>query len=75
MEYLKFLKQFEDENTVAKYTIPATAQTFQQFIVPDNIESTRKFYSNNEELINDIAAAMMQVVAIFSLTIVHGVQL
>ena len=57
VEYFKFLKQFEDENTVAKYTIPAPAQTFQQFIVPDNIESTRKFYSNNEELINDIAAA------------------
>ncbi|SCY49488.1 hypothetical protein [Ruminococcus sp. YE282] len=65
MEYLKFLKQFEDENTVAKYTIPATAQTFQQFIVPDNIESTRKFYSNNEELINDIAAAYRDVIQQF----------
>ena len=29
VEYYKFLKQFEDENTVAKYTIPAPAQTFQ----------------------------------------------
>ena len=28
VEYFKFLKQFEDENTVAKYTIPAPAQTF-----------------------------------------------
>ena len=27
VEYFKFLKQFEDENTVAKYTIPAPAQT------------------------------------------------
>lgn len=65
MEYFKFLKQFEDENTVAKYTIPAPAQTFQQFIVPDNIESTRKFYSNNEELINDIAAAYRDVIQQF----------
>ena len=45
VEYFKFLKQFEDENTVAKYTIPAPAQTFQQFIVPNNIEGTRKFLS------------------------------
>lgn len=51
VEYFKFLKQFEDENTVAKYTIPAPAQTFQQMIVPDNIANTRKFYPTNEELI------------------------
>ena len=47
VEYFKFLKQFEDENTVAKYTIPAPAQTFQQFIVPSNFETTRKFYPTN----------------------------
>ena len=28
VEYFKFLKQFEDENTVAKYTIPSPCQTF-----------------------------------------------
>lgn len=48
VEYFKFLKQFEDENTCAKYTIPAPAQTFQQMIVPDNIANTRKFYPANE---------------------------
>ena len=37
VEYFKFLKQFEDENTVAKYTIPAPAQMYQQMIVPQNI--------------------------------------
>ena len=36
VEYFKFLKQFEDENTVAKYTIPAPAQMFQQMIIPAN---------------------------------------
>ena len=47
VEYFKFLKQFEDENTVAKYTIPAPAQT-----VPTDllcriiIEGTRKFYAD-----------------------------
>ena len=45
VEYFKFLKQFEDEQTVAKYTIPAPAQMYQQMIVPQNIEQTRKFYA------------------------------
>lgn len=65
VEYYKFLKQFEDENTVAKYTIPAPAQTFQQMIVPANIVSTRKFYPTNDELIEDIAAAYRDVIRQF----------
>ena len=65
VEYFKFLKQFEDENTVAKYTIPAPAQTFQQMIVPENIETTRKFYNTNEELIEDIGKAYQDVIRQF----------
>ncbi len=65
VEYFKFLKQFEDENTVAKYTIPAPAQTFLQFIVPTNTESTRKFYKTDDELIEDIAAAYRDVIRQF----------
>lgn len=65
VEYFKFLKQFEDENTVAKYTIPAPAQTFQQMIVPANIKSTRKFYETDEELIEDIAKAYQDVIKQF----------
>jgi len=65
VEYFKFLKQFEDENTVAKYTIPSPAQTFQQMIIPTNIETTRKFYPTNEELINDIAKAYQDVIKQF----------
>lgn len=65
VEYFKFLKQFEDENTVAKYTIPAPAQTFQQFIVPNNIEGTRKIYPDNEALIQDIAAAYRDIIRQF----------
>ena len=65
VEYFKFLKQFEDENTVAKYTIPAPAQTFQQMIVPDNIANTRKFYPTNEELIQDIGKAYQDVIKQF----------
>lgn len=65
VEGFKFLKQFEDENTVAKYTIPAPAQMFQQLIVPANYESTRKFYSTNEELIKDIGRAYQEVIRQF----------
>ena len=65
VEYFKFLKQFEDENTVAKYTIPAPAQMFQQMIVPANIESTRKFYPTNEDLIHDIGIAYQDVIRQF----------
>lgn len=65
VEYFKFLKQFEDENTVAKYTIPAPAQTFQQMIVPANYENTKKFYATNEELIQDIGKAYQNVIKQF----------
>lgn len=65
VEYFKFLKQFEDENTVAKYTIPAPAQTFQQMIVPANYASTRKLYATNEELIQDIGTAYQEVIRQF----------
>lgn len=65
VEYFKFLKQFEDENTVAKYTIPAPAQTYLQFIVPGSIEKTRRFYETNEELIEDIGKAYRNVIKQF----------
>lgn len=65
VECFKFLKQFEDENTVAKYTIPAPAQFYQQMIVPQNYENTKKFYKANEELIKDIAIAYQDVIRQF----------
>ncbi|MBS1448005.1 MAG: 5-methyltetrahydropteroyltriglutamate--homocysteine S-methyltransferase [Anaerostipes sp.] len=65
VEYLRYLKQFEDENTIAKYTIPAPAQMFQQMIVPTNIETTRKYYATNEELIQDIGVAYQDVIKQF----------
>ena len=65
VEYFKFLKQFEDGNTVAKYTIPAPAQMYQQMIVPQNIEQTRKFYASDDELIQDIGLAYQDVIKQF----------
>lgn len=63
--YFQFLKQFEDDETVAKYTIPAPAQMFQQMIVPQNFQSTREFYATNEELIHDIGVAYQEVIRQF----------
>ena len=65
VEYYRFIKQFEDENTVAKYTIPAPAQMFQQMIIPQNYATTRKYYASNEELIQDIGFAYQDVIRQF----------
>ncbi len=65
VEYFRFLKQFEDADTVAKYTIPAPAQTFQQLIVPANYKTTKKYYPTNEELIHDIGTAYQNVIRQF----------
>ena len=50
VEHFKFVKQFEDEKHIAKQTIPAPAQFFQQMIIPANIETTRKFYPQTMSL-------------------------
>ena len=65
VEHFKFLKQFEDENTVAKYTIPAPAQMFQQMIIPVNYKNTRQYYETNKELIHDIGTAYQEVIRQF----------
>ncbi|MCD8005825.1 MAG: 5-methyltetrahydropteroyltriglutamate--homocysteine S-methyltransferase [Oscillospiraceae bacterium] len=56
IEHFKFLKQFEDENTVAKLTIPAPAQFLEQMIMPFAAENTAKYYSSSTDLMEDIAA-------------------
>ena len=65
VEHFKFVKQFEDENTVAKQTIPAPAQFFQQMIIPVNYKNTRKYYETNKELIHDIGTAYQEVIRQF----------
>ena len=63
VEHFKFIKALEDENTVAKQTIPAPAQFIEQFIMPFGIENTRKYYPDMEELIQDIAKGYRKVIA------------
>ncbi len=62
VEHFKFVKQFEDENTTARQTIPAPAQFYFQMITPMNALATEQIYPNEEDLIQDIAAGYRQVI-------------
>lgn len=62
VDHFKFVKALEDEHTVAKQTIPAPAQFFQQMILPVNRERTRQFYPENKELLEDIAKGYQKVI-------------
>lgn len=63
IEHFKFVKQFEDENTVARQTIPAPAQLYAELFRGDNGDNTIKYYPDDECLIQDIAAAYRTVIA------------
>ena len=54
VDHFRFLKQFEDENTVAKQTIPSPAQFLAQFLFPFNLESTFAQYESEEAFIDDV---------------------
>lgn len=57
VDHFRFVKALEDENTVAKQTIPSPAQFLAQFTMPFNRGCTEKHYPNEQELVNDIVAA------------------
>lgn len=63
VEDYKFVKQFEDDNTIAKQTMPAPAQLLAELFRESNGENTIKFYPDIEVLIQDIAAAYRTVIA------------
>lgn len=63
VDHFAFVSALEDESTVAKLTMPAPAQFFEQMIMPTNIEGTRRFYANDDDLIEDIAAGYRAVLA------------
>lgn len=68
VEHFRFVQDLEDENCVAKLTIPAPAQFLEQMIMPMNRESTARYYASDEELAHDIAAGygvfLQQVAAV-----------
>lgn len=57
IDHFKLVKQFEDETTIAKQTIPAPAQFLAQFTMPFNRIATEKYYDSDTDLISDIVAA------------------
>lgn len=63
VEHFKFVKQFEDDNTVARQTIPAPAQLYAELFREDNGKATRAVYPDDDALLADIAAAYRQVIA------------
>lgn len=62
VEHFKFIKALEDENTVAKQTIPAPAQFLEQMIMPFAIENTKKYYEDTQELVKDIVNGYKKVI-------------
>ena len=62
VEHFRFVKQFEDDNTIAKQTMPSPAQFLAQFTMPFNREETEKYYSSDNELVSDIVAAYGKVI-------------
>ncbi len=63
VEHYKFIKQFEDENTVARQTMPAPAQLLAELFRERNGENTVQYYPDEEELVHDIALAYRTVIA------------
>ena len=62
VDHFRFIKQFEDENTIAKQTIPAPAQFLAQMTMPFAWKNTSRFYSSPEEVATDIAAGYQKVI-------------
>ena len=57
VEDYKFVKQFEDDQVIAKQTIPAPAQMLAELYRGDNTKNTKKYYPDEDVLIADIAHA------------------
>ena len=63
VEHFKFVKQFEDENTIARQTMPAPAQLLAELYRESNAKITDEVYPDHEQLLQDIAAAYRTVIA------------
>lgn len=61
VEHFIFLKKLEEDNFVARQTIPSPAQFLFQMIIPDNIKRTKEIYPDQEELVHDIAVSYQKV--------------
>ena len=57
LDHFRFVQAQEDENTVAKLTIPAPAQFLEQFDMPFAKENVHQFYESTEAFEADLVAA------------------
>ncbi len=62
VEHYKFVKQFEDENCIARQTMPAPAQLLAELYREDNGKKRDAVYPDHEQLLQDIAAAYRTVI-------------
>ena len=60
--HFRFVQSLAGPQAQAKLTIPAPAQFLAQMVMPFALENTRKYYTHNEELIQDMAAAYRQFI-------------
>lgn len=63
--HFKFVKAQEDENTVAKLTIPAPGQFYAQFTGAQERENTLRFYQDTEAFADAVVNAYSQFIAEF----------
>ena len=57
VEHFKFVKALEDENTVAKQTIPSPGQFYAFFTGADLLDKTLGFYGSEEAFADDVVKA------------------
>jgi methionine synthase II (cobalamin-independent) len=62
IEHFKFVKSIADKDIVVRQTIPSPTQFLLQLVSAGNLENTKEFYPEKEELIQDIVRAYKTVI-------------
>lgn len=65
IEAYKRVRRYEGGDSIAKLTIPAPAQFFQQLTIPQNYLGTLAIYNSLDDLIRDIAAVYQDFIRQF----------
>ena len=62
IDHFRFVNGLTTDGVEAKLTIPAPAQFLAQMVMPFALDNTRKYYTDNEELIIDLAQGYRQFI-------------
>ncbi|MDO5354906.1 hypothetical protein [Catenibacterium sp.] len=62
VEHFKFVKQFEDEKTVAKQTIPSPGQFYAYFTGAQLLRNTLSIYESEEAFAKDVVKAYVEFI-------------